>query len=106
MEDLDAGWDELVLLRMVRTGTARNHWSDLITAVDGNLMRVDPVHHEEAGSLTSAFKRIPLEIFYHFGNALSPPVFVEDKPGRTTLDVFDASDALLGVRVPDRTTVF
>ena len=91
---------------MVIFCTVREHWSKVVTAIDGNLLGMDPIHQEEARDLSSFLECVPVKVVDHSGHTLLLTVVVRDKSGHMALDIFSFSYLLPGVWVPYGATIF
>ena len=91
---------------MVISCTVREHWGEVVIAIYGNLLGMDPVHQEEARDLSSFSECVPVKVVDHSGHTLPLTVVVRDKSGCTALGVFNFSYLLPSVWVPYGATLF
>ena len=82
---------------MVISCTVREHWGEVVIAIDGSLLGLDPIHQEEARDLSSFLECVPVKVVDHSGHTLLWTIVVRDKSGCTTQDVFNISYLLPGV---------
>ena len=50
---------------MVISCTVREHWGEVVIAIHGNLLGMDPIHQEETREWSSFLKRVPVKVVNH-----------------------------------------